>query len=248
MSNEQQPPAYTQYGRSSYQPLAPAPRPPRQSRIGWIIVGVFSVCVIACCIGALVLVSPSNFRMFSNINTGPPQQFSTPATPNGPQPIFAPVLGGTVSDFTQQYGPPANPADTTGGLWSQLIIAGQQVMLTVSAAPLKYSQDGQPHIYVLSVQAPKGVTWRSSTQQRLMAVFLPSDATFQRQQSTSNGYERIYRSAQLAATFTPDLFTNDAGTQTVAPGTLYEGCNLGTAPVRAGGLANSCTISVGVFS
>ena len=238
--------AYTQYGRSSQQPPVPAPRSAHQSHIGWII-------TVTVLVGLLLLYASAvlafNHAYGSIPVTRQPVRVPTNTpTPNGIKPIFAPVLGGTVSDFAQQYGPSMAPVDTTAGLWQQVTVAGQQVTLMMSTAPIKYSQDGHPHIYVLSVQAPSGVTWDSSTQQSIMAVFLPADAKFQREQPIDNGYEQIYTSAQLAATFTEGLFTNDAITQTVAPGTLYVGCNLGTAPAQAGGVANNCTIRVGVSS
>ena len=246
------PPNWTRYGQPSYQPPtppAPAPKPTRLSRTAWFIVNGFILLVVASSIGVLLLIG-YDIGLGQRINTGPPPGVPY-YTPAGPQPIFAPVLGGTVNDFIHQYGRSENPADNTSGIWQRLSVAGHQVTLLVSAAPLRDSQDSQdglPHIEELSVQAPSGVTWNSSTQQSLMAVFLPSDAMFERQQPTTNGFERIYTSTQLAATFTADLFTNDAGTQTVAPGTLFEQCNLGTGPAPAGTVANSCTLSVGVFS
>jgi hypothetical protein len=233
-------------------PSAPAPaQQPRRSHIGWIIVGVVSVFLIACCVLGIVLVEgTSHTSVFSNvINIGPEQPAATnTSAPRGPQPIFAPVLGGTVADFTQLYGLPQNPADATTGLWLQFTIVGHPIMsLSVDAAPANESQDGQLHIMDLSVQAPRGTTWSSTTQQQILAALIPSDATFERQQSTRNGNERLYTSAQLAATFNPDLFTNQAGTRTVAPGTFFEQCKLGNTPIAAGGAANACVVFVGVY-
>jgi hypothetical protein len=245
---------------SNEQPLVPPaqpPRPPRQSHIGWIIVGVFRVCVIAACIGALVLANAAGNGNSGDTGgsqqstaTNPPGPTATTVptattAPTGPQPIFAPVLGGTVNDFIHQYGRSENPADNTIGAWQQITVAGYQVMLLVSAAPLRDSHDGQPHIEVLSVQAPSGVTWSAPTQAHIWGALIPSDATFVGMSATNNSH--IYKSAELAATFTADIFTNNDGTQTVAPGTLFEQCLLGQATVQAGRVANTCFVTVGVY-
>jgi len=205
--------------------------------------------IVACCVILSVtgvLVTPLTSRL-GPVKTTTPSTRATAAAGAKSQPIFAPVLGGTVADFDKLYGPPSDPGDTTGGIWQQAVIAGQQAMLLVSVDQGQDSRDGQLHVMQLSVQSPLGTTWDSSTQQRLVAVFLPADAKFKAQQLTSDGIERIYSSTQLAATFNPNMFTNAARTETVAPGTLFLMCFHGTAPVPSGGVADTCTLNIGVY-
>jgi hypothetical protein len=165
---------------------------------------------------------------------------------SGTKPIFSPVLGGTVNDFTLQFGASEDPTNNEAGVWQQITVAGQSVSLMVSTAPPQYSQDGDPHVVNLTVETAPNATWSSSTQQQIMAVFLPSDAKFENQVSTASGNERVYISAQLAATFKASLFTNQANSQTVAPGTFDEQCYLGGDSVQAGGAANTCSLTVGI--
>ncbi|MGO8951496.1 MAG: hypothetical protein ACLQUY_28345 [Ktedonobacterales bacterium] len=164
----------------------------------------------------------------------------------GTQAIIAPVLGGTVSDFTRQFGLPEGPTNNEAGSWQQITLAGQPVSLTVSTAPPQDSQDGELHVMNVIVETTPNVTWSSTTQQQIMAVFLPSDAKFERQISTGVGSERIYTSAHLAATFTASLFTDQTDSQTVAPGTFDEQCFLGGNGVQSGGAANTCELTLGI--
>ena len=164
----------------------------------------------------------------------------------GTQAIFAPVLGGTVSNFTQQFGLPEDPANNEAGSWQQITLAGQPVSLMVSTAPPQDSQDGELHVMNVIMETTPNVTWSSTTQQQIMAVFLPSDAKFGRQISTGVGSERIYTSAQLAATFRASLFTDQTNSETVAPGTFDEQCFLGGNSVQAGGAANTCELTLGI--
>jgi hypothetical protein len=164
----------------------------------------------------------------------------------GTQPIFAPVLGGTVNDFTLQFGAPTDPANDEAGVWQHVTVAGQSVTLLVSTALPQDSQDGDPHIMNLTLETTPSATWSSSTQQQIMAAFLPSDAKFVNQVSASSGNESVYVSAQLAATFKASLFTNQTDSKTVAPGTFDEQCYLGGDSVKAGGPANTCSITVGI--
>jgi hypothetical protein len=166
----------------------------------------------------------------------------------GTQAIFAPVLGGTVNDFTLQFGTPEDPANNESGVWQQITVAGQSVTLLVSTAPPQDTQDGDPHVMSLTLETAPNVTWSSSTQQQIMAAFLPSDAKFVNQVSTASGNERVYISTQLAATFKASLFTNQSNSQTVAPGTFDEQCYLGGDSVQVGGAANSCSITLGIVN
>jgi hypothetical protein len=166
----------------------------------------------------------------------------------GTQAIFAPVLGGTVSDFTLQFGAPVDPANNEAGAWQHITVAGQSVSLMVSTAPTQDSQDGELHVMNLTLETAPNATWSSSTQQQIMAAFLPSDAKFVNQVSTGSGNERVYISAQLAATFKASLFTNQTDSKTVAPGTFDEQCYLGGDSVQAGGTANTCSINVGIVN
>jgi hypothetical protein len=167
---------------------------------------------------------------------------------SGTKPIFAPVLGGTVNDFTLQFGAPEDPTNNEAGVWRQITVAGQSVSLMVTTAPPQDSQDGDPHVVNLTVETAPNATWSSSTQQQIMAAFLPSDAKFENQVSTASGNERVYISAQLAATFKASLFTNQTNSQTVAPGTFDEQCYLGGDSVQAGGAANTCSLTLGIVN
>jgi hypothetical protein len=160
--------------------------------------------------------------------------------------VFAPVLGGTVSDFTQEYGTPRNPSNIQSGEWQQLTIANVSLSLSVSTAPSQDSQDGELHVMYLQVTSTSKATWSSSVQQQLMAVFLPSDATVVHQ-TANGGSEIMYTSADLAITFKASLFKNYGGTQSVAAGTFSEQCFLGTAIAKLNGNANSCLLTVGVY-
>lgn len=162
----------------------------------------------------------------------------------GTHPIFAPVLGGTISDFALQYGVAEDPTNNEAGLWQHITIAGQSVSLSVSTAPPPDSRDGDLHIMNLIVETTSNATWNTATQQHVMAALLPPDAKLVRQVSTGNGNEIIYSSAQLAATFRDGLFTNDAG-ETVTSGTFNEQCFLEGTSVQAGGAATSCWFTVG---
>jgi hypothetical protein len=157
-------------------------------------------------------------------------------------------LGGTVNDFTQQFGDPVDPVNNEAGVWRQVTIAGQSVTLMVSTASPGDSQDGELHVMNVILETSPNATWSSSTQQQIMAAFLPSDAKFEKQVSTDSGNERLYSSAQLASTFKTSLFINQATSQTVAPGTFDEQCYLGGNSVQAGGAANTCSITLGIVS
>ena len=165
---------------------------------------------------------------------------------SGTQAIFAPVLGGTVSDFTQLYGTPEDPSNIQAGVWQQITIAGESVSLSVSTAPSQESQDSELHVMYLQVMSTSSANWSSSVQQQLMAGFLPSDAKVVHQ-TTSSGSEIVYASADLAATFKATLFKNYGGTQSVAAGTLSEQCFLAGARAKTGGNATSCLLTVGIY-
>jgi len=194
---------------------------------------------------------------------------STP-TPAGLQPISAPVLGATEHDFCLRYGSPSDAFDPFNSgppsqSWQVSTIAGYQVdMLATDNDNARDSRDGRLRIADIEVSTLGGVPWDSSALERIMAVFLPADATFQpkatlqAEQDIGIGtYERIYTSAQLAATFTADYFTSSTTGLTVAPGTLSEWCRLlpyvssatPTVPTTAEGTptgsADDCRISVG---
>jgi hypothetical protein len=180
--------------------------------------------------------------------TGTTSSTGASSSRSGTKPIFTPVLGGTINDFTLQFGTPEDPTNNEAGVWQQITVAGQSVTLMVSTAPPEDSQDGDPHVMSLTLETAPNTTWSSSTQQQIMAAFLPSDAKFENQISTAPGNERVYISAQLAATFKPSLFTNQANSQTVTPGTFDEQCYLGGNSVQAGGAANTCSLTVGIVN
>jgi hypothetical protein len=137
-------------------------------------------------------------------------------------------------------------------------------MLTTDNDDARDSRDGRPRIADIEVTAPDGVLWDNLAQQLIMAVFLPPDAKFQSEQAQGPsvplrspvGDERVYVSAQLAATFTADYFMSGTGL-TVAPGTFSDSCELdaeltGTFPAvptnaegTANDWANDCFIAVG---
>ncbi len=99
-------PNWTQYGQPSYQPPtppAPAPKPPRNSHIGWFMINGF-ILVVASSIGVLLLhpsepLTNNGIGLGKTINTGPPPgvPYYTPAptaTPTGPQSITGARLAG----------------------------------------------------------------------------------------------------------------------------------------------------------
>jgi hypothetical protein len=165
---------------------------------------------------------------------------------SGTQVVYTSVLGGTVGDFTKQFGTPADPSNIQAGLWQQVPIAGASVSLSVSTAPSQDSKDGELHVMYLQVTSTSNATWSSATRQQLMAGFLPPDAKVV-QQKTNSASEIIYTSADLAVTFQASLFKNYGGTQSVAAGTFSEQCFLGTSLAKAGGNANSCLLTVGIY-
>jgi hypothetical protein len=162
------------------------------------------------------------------------------------QTVFAPVLGGTVSDFAQQYGTPQDPSNIQAGVWQQLTIAGEPLSLSVSTAPSQDSQDGELHVMNIQLTSNTNATWTSSVQQQLMAGFLPSDSTAVHQ-ATNSKSEIVYSSPDLAATFNASLFKDYGGTQSVAAGLFSEQCFLGSALAKVGGNANSCLLTVGIY-
>ena len=165
---------------------------------------------------------------------------------SGTQAVFAPVLGGTVSDFTQLYGTPEDPSNIQAGVWRQVTIAGESVSLSVSTAPSQDSQDSELHVMYLQVMSTSSAKWSSSVQQQLIAAFLPSDAKVVHQ-ATSSKSEIVYASADLAATFKATLFKNYGGTQSVAAGTFSEQCFLAGSRAKTGGNATSCLVAVGIY-
>ena len=165
---------------------------------------------------------------------------------SGPQTVFAPVLGGTVSDFAQQYGTPEDPSNIQAGVWQQLTIAGEPVSLSVSTAPSQDSQDGELHVMNIQLTSNTNAIWSSSVQQQLIAGFLPSDSTAVHHTTTSKS-EIVYSSPDLAATFKASLFKDYGGTQSVAAGLFSVQCFLGTALAKVGGNANSCLLTVGIY-
>jgi hypothetical protein len=218
--------------------------------VALIIIGVLALA------GARGNASASSGPQSTTSATSPAGSGSTtPATtalptgttgPSGTQVVFAPVLGGTVSDFTQAYGTPRNPSNIQAGEWQQLTISGASLSLSVSTAPSQDSQDGELHVMNLQVTSTSKTPWSSSVQQQLMAVFLPSDAKVVHQKA-NGGSEVIYTSADLGVTFKASLFKNYGGIQSVAVGTLSEQCFLGTATAKVNGNANSCLLTVGIY-
>jgi hypothetical protein len=254
-----QTPTYPPY-RKQLQPYpAESPRKkysqwllPRRDYSRWIIVTLASGVLALVLIGVLTVASAngnSTARTGSQsthtIGTGSQTGATTGHTGRpGTQPIFAPVLGGTISDFALQYGIAEDPSNNEAGLWQHITIAGQSVSLSVSTAPPQDSQDSDLHIMNLIVQTSSNGTWNAATQQHIMAALLPSDAKLLRQVSTDNGNETIYTSAQLASTFQASLFTTGTG-KSVTPGTFNEQCFLAGTAVRAGGAATTCWLTVG---
>jgi hypothetical protein len=218
------------------------------SKAAIVLLGIVGVCCVVGLIGSAIG-SVVNKNNSSNNSSSNGDLFSDPTDTPAPQPIQAPVLGGTVDDFSQSYGQPGDTPDSSIFVWGRVTIAGHRLSLWVAESGSQFTQDGNPHIYLVLLKAPTGTTWNSAIQLQIMAAFLPPDATFVRKQNTRAGPERIYTSVDLAATFTSDVFTNNARTQAVPVGTLIEQCGNGVWPPSPSpnGAANVCGLQVGVF-
>ena len=223
---QQRPPAYTQYGRSPQQsPIpVPAPRSPRQSHIGWIIVGVFSVLVVLGCIGVLVLAARPAGR--PSVITGPHQAIlvstqATTATPTGPHIITEATLGGTQDAFTAKYGAPVTSGPTVDYGFTLADGTGAGVCICGTAAGL----DGRQHVEYMKVGPVIGVTWTHATKTAEAKQFMPLDAIYVRTiQDPDVGPILVYTSADLAKTFPASEFTDSAGGPNPPAGTFSVTC------------------------
>jgi hypothetical protein len=164
--------------------------------------------------------------LFASHSGSPGGDSSTPtANISGPTPTptLAPItgstLGGTEHAFTTAYG---TPVDTSLLTW-RATIAGQPVQIIVDQLQGSDTQDSQPHIYLVDIEAPtgSGLTWSASTATSLVAHFFPRDARHISDfQAPTGGTDHVYRSQALAATFDPSKFLVVNGTGTVPPGTF----------------------------
>ncbi len=117
------------------------------------------------------------------------------------------TLGGTQDAFQATYG--ASPSGT--GLTQSYPFSQGHIMATSASDP---SSDGKNHIISLRV-GPTSGAWDAATATPICAGFLPTDAQFVNEQQVTNlGTERVYTSADLAATFPASAW------KSTAPGTL----------------------------
>ena len=159
----------------------------------------------------------------------------------------AATLGGTLGDFTQQYG---NSIDEGGQMFAATL-AGQRVLIVVQVDNPRQSQDGQGHVIEIDVQVPGdalGVeTWDAATADVIAHTFLPADAQFQRTVTAHGVTDSFYHSNMLAATILPGQYTNN-------PGSLNYSCHPWPPAVTPaasgngdshGGVYGQCHIGIG---
>lgn len=164
-----------------------------------------------------------------------PQPGATATVPPTPAPhaITSATLGGPQFAFTSQYG------GSTNGVYSGTVNGVPNVSIYPALMP---GQDGSPRAYTIVVQPGDSASaWDSSTATRVVVALLPADGVYVRDASWPNGTEHISRSGDLAASFPPAVFTNDAGTQQVPPGTFDWQCF----EDQVGSGIDQCVISIG---
>jgi hypothetical protein len=144
------------------------------------------------------------------------------------------TLGGTPDGFATHFG----PIESDGDYHSTL--AGQAVLLNLTLQP---GDDGEAHATLIDVVvADLSVRWDDATAQAIAGALLPRDATHVTDGQAFNGYDHVYRSTLLAATFPADYFYTDQGSVSVPPGTLHFECF--PQPAGTSGYAQ-CVIEVG---
>lgn len=147
------------------------------------------------------------------------------------------TLGGTERGFTAVYGAPAQSSGTEATYIIQT--RASQLFITIDSDVAK---DGTSHIYdiYLTIQFSSGA-WHQDAADRLYSSFLPSDATHLKDVRQGDSPERIFLSANLAATFPASSFVEDDNQKILPPGTFDAYC----APLTAG--SGSCTIALGAL-
>lgn len=133
-------------------------------------------------------------------------------TPTGPHLLTDTTLGGTEEAFQATYGTPS-------GAGNDQTYPFPKGLVTATPA-LTASADGIAHVASVRVGPPSG-SWDAPTATSICAQFLPPDAqSVNERQVAGRGLERIYTSADLAATFPAYAFTTATTGDPVAPGTL----------------------------
>lgn len=168
-----------------------------------------------------------------------PQPTVTPT----PQLVNGPYLGGTYSNFAAVFG----PADDGASTWSDTVVAGQHVTLTIDTNSQSDTTDGAPRAYTLSVRPTPtaATTWNDAQAQAVLAHLFPPDGQYVKTMQSSNGPDHIYHSVDLAATFDASMFTNDAMTASVPPGNFDYQCKNSTYP--NGTAYTICFVTVGQY-
>ena len=216
-SNNPQYPYYPNAPQPQYpQPYYPyppqmAPAPPRQKKPmpTLLVVGItLAVVLVVCCgLSAIVsLFSPTHNNAGTAQATATFGQTDTSGATDAPAlndaAIFAPTLGGTVSDFQQRYG----AATDSNGLAYHTTIAGQDVAIMLALDDISQSLDGQPHIAELQVQATGGAQWSVTTANTIAKTFLPIDANYQKTTTTNSVLDYVYYSKGIVLlTFVRDI-------------------------------------------
>lgn len=194
---------------------------PRETALGCFGFAII-VALVALCGHALLFSSPSS------ANQTQPTAAATASTTTRAL-IRSATLGGTEGDFDTA---PTLTPDPAGATWSYTAqIAGVSVLVQPVPSNPAQATDGQARALIINLTPPPDqqgmVNWTPAQAAQIAAVFLPTDATPVRIVSPdANGHtDHILHSAQLAASFVASAFTNDAGTHTVPPGTLFWSCD-----------------------
>lgn len=236
-------------------PIYPRPYPPQQQPFlsGWqlvLLVSGVTIIFMSLCGGSVALLN-ALITATSRTQTITVQvPVDATATPFSGSNVFpAPTLGSTPDDFLRAPAP-YQLVPGSRGMSFTTIVEGYPVQINLTAADPTASPDGVAHVAIINVTLPANelgaITWSPAAANVIAWALVPLDAHRVRTQQTPQGgsVEHIFQSDRLASAFNATEFTNDAGTLTVAPGTLYYVCQRLYA--TSGDGVDSCTISIGV--
>jgi hypothetical protein len=143
-------------------------------------------------------------------------QSTTP--PSGPQIINEATFGGTSDAFQARYG---SPAPHGHGVMREFRFQGNGLSGFARVTPSSdQSSDGKYHIRSLVV-GPLSGFWDEATAKNALALFLPIDAQYQRDETVEGLLYHLYLSPNLGATFPASEFTSQATGASVTPGTFW---------------------------
>jgi hypothetical protein len=151
----------------------------------------------------------------------------------------SPVLGGSPTAFTHQFGQPT----LLNATYTFTAHNGDRVDLTVGVLHVFATDDRRVNQIILELLGKK--VWDDTTARSMYVIFFPPDARPADAVVRPNGTHRLYQSTLLANTFPIDTFVDATGRQLPA-GTFDVLCNSHIEPSEDG--TYGCALTIGEWS